>query len=808
MKKKITLLLSIAVAIFAFAKAPFITKVYEYLPAPGQFVNTLPPVNAGDTHRDVIKSVEKRIVGYYDEKTGNPVTSPGMICLGAYGGYVIFGFDHPVVNVIGSTDFKVYGNAFDGNSEPGIVMVGVDTDGDGVPSDGDKWYELAGSEYFNDDVQKNYTITYFKPEDELHSDYPWESNGDEVGTEPAGVVPRNGFHKQEYWPLWIEDTELTFTGTNLWDNSYYNKNIWTAPSFEYGYADNTAGGDEFDISSAVNADGEFVELPYIDFVKVYTGINRVGGNGVGETSTEVCGAEDLHPDVEGPLRFNNGFFILNEGWYGHDSGVLNYYDYDEQTIMPLVYRAANEEMPLGVTSQYAQIFDDKIFICSKQHFLDDFDDVGGRFIVANAHTLEQIVSIKEIGQDADTRAFIGINKHKGYISTSNGIYIFDIDNMQVGKMIEKTEGDGSGYNGQTGDMVRYGKYVFAAWQDTGILVINTETDEVEDLIDLPEISTVWLSTTGRLFAALNTCYWGVPSDNDTEVIIEIDPESFKTIDVFKTKIAPQNTWGAWQHTAPVNDPDEDVIYYIPTQQDPDESVVVARYDLNKGEYTHDFITFEKGQLAYGNVINYIPKLDQLAVVTYAGNLKQKYWLNFYSRKGELMNVVPFDDNYWFTSQLVLQDNDAPEIILPSITITVDESASARRRAPQATEIKFEDIVADDDTPANLINVTAVSSDNNVVEVENNARSISLYPNGSGDATITFTAESNGKTVSKDVKAAVTVITAVEDITAERVIKSVKYVNLAGHESMRPWSGVNIIVTTFTDGSTSTQKKVF
>ena len=35
-------------------------------------------------------------------------------------------------------------------------------------------------------------------------------------------------------------------------------------------------------------------LPGVNFVKVYTALNQVCG-WIGETSTEVCGAEDLHP---------------------------------------------------------------------------------------------------------------------------------------------------------------------------------------------------------------------------------------------------------------------------------------------------------------------------------------------------------------------------------------------------------------------------------------------------------------------------------------------------------------------------------
>ena len=48
-------------------------------------------------------------------------------------------------------------------------------------------------------------------------------------------------------------------------------------------------------------------------------------------------------------------------------------------------------------------------------------------------------------------------------------------------------------------------------------------------------------------------------------------------------------------------------------------------------------------------------------------------------------------------------------------------------------------------------------------------------------------------------------TAVRDVDATKAIASVKYVNLAGQVSATPFSGVNVKVTTYTDGSTRSEK---
>lgn len=308
MNKPLLLILASATAISAAANSPYIATVYDFCPAPGQFVNEVPEVTPGMTRADVIAEAGRQLVG--DER-------PGMISLGAFGGYVVFGFDHPVVNVAGQYDFKIYGNAFKadqtntgGSSEPGIVMVSVDTNGDGIPND--EWYELKGSETGADGGFENFTIIYQRPSQlESFEAVKWTSN--EPGRE-SGVVDANSFHTQSYWPLWLADSEtLEFTGHRLPDNGRDrsgNGSYWVLDFFEWGYVDNlpdyvqdpeqgripNPDAPGFNIENAIDAAGNPVALKQIDFIKVYTAMNQMCGH-LGETSTELCGGRDLHPDA-------------------------------------------------------------------------------------------------------------------------------------------------------------------------------------------------------------------------------------------------------------------------------------------------------------------------------------------------------------------------------------------------------------------------------------------------------------------------------------------------------------------------------
>lgn len=272
------------------AYSRYISKVYEYLPAPGQFVNVLPHYEEGNTAADMARKAQDCISG----------TNDGLISLGGFGGYVTFGFDHSVVNLLGQYDFKILGNSVygtsakktdhgvGGSSEPGIVEVSFDKNQNGLPDDA--WYELAGSAYHNAETKHHYRITYQRGDTVV-----WQDN-----TGGMGVIRKNSFHTQDYYPQWIANDTLSFTGTLLPPNAYDelgNGSYFLLYSFDWGYADNHPNDStdlvSFDIDWAVDSEGQSVYLPCVDFIRVYTAENQVCG-WLGETSTEIKRAEDLH----------------------------------------------------------------------------------------------------------------------------------------------------------------------------------------------------------------------------------------------------------------------------------------------------------------------------------------------------------------------------------------------------------------------------------------------------------------------------------------------------------------------------------
>ncbi|HKL34613.1 MAG TPA: T9SS type A sorting domain-containing protein [Tangfeifania sp.] len=310
--------------IFLLTIAPFWSiaqtnnfSLVEYFPAPGQHIN-IESVGTPQAAEQMTGEVEK------------------MVSLGSFGGYVILKFNKACGNDTQNPygiDFTIFGNAFDGSSEPGVIWVMQDENKNGLPDD--TWYEIAGSNYFHSETKRNYGVTYYET---ATRDILW---ADDSGQ--SGWVKANNFNLQEYYPLpeffadYPQDS-VKFTGTLLSPaiDSSSNQQIINK-AFAFGYADNHprqqgvdfsipdnpytsaiegAGGDPVDISWAVDNLGNYVELDSIHFVKIVSGALSNTGR-LGEISTDVAWLADVEPGAE--VSDKNELLVI----YHHPEKVLS-----------------------------------------------------------------------------------------------------------------------------------------------------------------------------------------------------------------------------------------------------------------------------------------------------------------------------------------------------------------------------------------------------------------------------------------------------------------------------------------------------
>ncbi len=268
-----------------------LTQVLDYRPAVGQFVNVLPQYEEGDDQEKMNAKVLLSL-------TSTDQNKKAPISLGGFGGYVVFGFERDVDNVKGY-DIEIRGNAFPNNSEPGIVSVANDDNGNGKP-DEDEWYELKGSEYDQATTIKGYEITY-KAWQEADKNKP-KSFGHSAWTDNqgnTGEITGNKYHQQAYYPKWLKNQDsYTLKGTRLKSNAVKKGAFYMLPALKWGYVDNvpSSEGSRFDLDNAVDKNGKAVQLKSVKWVKVHTAMNKVLG-ALGEISTEITAVDFPNPNA-------------------------------------------------------------------------------------------------------------------------------------------------------------------------------------------------------------------------------------------------------------------------------------------------------------------------------------------------------------------------------------------------------------------------------------------------------------------------------------------------------------------------------
>jgi hypothetical protein len=429
--------------------------------------------------------------------------------------------------------------------------------------------------------------------------------------------------------------------------------------------------------------------------------------------------------------YTNGYFMVNEEWFGHTNGSVNFIDNNGQ-INYRVYSNANNNQAFGATTQYGTIYGDKFYFVSKQ--AADGGDTqytpGGRLVVANAQTMQKIAGFNNIG-GGDGRSFVGVNEHKGYIGTSTGIVTFNIDNLQVGNLIA-----GTGGNGQIGNMIRTSQYVFAVKQGVGILVINPNTDAI--------VSTI----AGGFYSvaqAKDGSVWGIQDQK----LISINPTTFATqiYNIPTTKYI--GDWGAWNAGRFTASNKENALYWINSISSWSSGTQIVRFDVTTKTFNENFAaipgqTGQFKQIPYGAALRVNPVTGELVLNTTEsgyGAHYQKNWIHTYDMTGALINTKTLNDYYWFPALTVFTNNSVPVVsnVFPS-----------QVTAGNTTTIDLKSIVSDADNMAVSV-VKAVKSNSNptsVSAVVNDNDELVLTPLVSGTSDIVISFNSNGKLVEK------------------------------------------------------------
>lgn len=318
----------------------FATRVLDYTPAPGQFVNDA-------AFNDPARALGAPVGGGTSEQNNAKV-----VTLGGFGGSITLAFDAPVLddprNPLG-LDCIVFGNAFWQFGDPtlrmaeaAVIEISRDENGNGVADDA--WFVIPGSslptapgdalvtQEWDDDpltttppadtawypagAPSSYSTTGFdlpSEFDPLVLDHP----------EGAGATMEAHFGYAECSPTLLLG-DMSGADGSAGDDSLADPeddagvapgDFYTRPGdpFVVGVDARSAGGDAFDIAWAVDAaTGAPANLDRFDFIRISAGVAALRGP-FGEASPEIGSVADVR--VPGDL---NGDDLVD----GADLGLL------------------------------------------------------------------------------------------------------------------------------------------------------------------------------------------------------------------------------------------------------------------------------------------------------------------------------------------------------------------------------------------------------------------------------------------------------------------------------------------------------
>ncbi len=550
-------------------------------------------------------------------------------------------------------------------------------------------------------------------------------------------------------------TGIRFEGKNMYQpDGWYLVTGWNPPTaadstdhFAGGFVDNkffnylTAEGEGSFVSSSVGASSRSLRNGSRD-VWVY---KTWGGN---------FALSDYIVAPQTPT-YADGVFLLNEGWFGHESGHVNFLAADG-TLSYRVFSSANADHSLGNTSQYGALYGGRLYFMSKQSYSKD-GKTGGRLIVANAANMAVIKSFATLPNGGDGRAFAVVTDSKAYVSTSKGLLTYDLAADSLGSTLAVT-------TQETGNILRAGRYAFVETKDKTVLVIDPQTDTLVTTIAAAYQPV--LSKDGRVW---------VVSQNTLKAIDPYTLADAGEIDV--TGKAPSFAiwaWNAglffagnktnslyWAHGTSFTGANKVYRVHLDDAQPQAQEI----YSIS-GETTH----------IYGSAIRLRPSDDHIFMQTFKGFADQTYRIHEIDGTGTEVAVRKMQDHYWFPTLPIFTDSANP-------VFTAIEAKTLTVNTPDTISIS----VTDADSYESAIRVTGLDDalDCRCIETEMVGQN-RLKILGTQAGTYQVTLEANSFGLLSTVAFAVTVNDATVGIRQAEVVgtlsvsgHSVRAENLAG-----------------------------
>lgn len=600
-------------------------------------------------------------------------------------------------------------------------------------------------------------------------------NGEAVEPDEDGLLHTTSYDFDSY--VSADEDDLWFSG---WYDGYLSYWVCDTPGEAFGYSNVGATGRKL-VDGCVDGWSAVRDMSDMNM-----------GNMIGELY--YLPALTSEPVL---VDYTKGTFIVNEDWYGHQNSTVNFLT-DEGEWVYRVVQKENPGVELGATVQYGAIYGDKFFIIAKQSKDPGASIMGGRITICDAKTMKVLKQIENIAVDdngssiADGRGFLGVDEHKAYVGTSNGIYVLDLDKLEITGSVGGAGTDSDDpyqqlYGGQIGNMVRVNDRVFAVHQKNGLLVINPATDEVEQTVEAPEgwgFGSVVLSKDGNLWLSLAASSGSGQADTR---IVKLNPATLEqtVIECPEGIFGPANSWYAWTPDCFCASKQNNVLYWNGGNSSWFSGKTVYKYDIDSNTFSTfiDYNDDPDGWQIYGCSFRIDPVTDEAVVSLYKGYGDPTYVVRKYDNEGKQIAEYSMISNYWFPSLPVFPDNEAPVVAdIDPVSLTTEDG----------TTVSLKDVATDaDNMDAAIVKTVKEVSDEEVLKAEMADGDLVITPLKAGKADITIQINSNGKLAETVVSVEVTEATDIDAVEGVKAEETGRY-TLDGKMLNAPQRGINII----------------
>ncbi|MDR0659587.1 MAG: DUF5074 domain-containing protein [Prevotellaceae bacterium] len=327
--------------------------------------------------------------------------------------------------------------------------------------------------------------------------------------------------------------------------------------------------------------------------------------------------------------YSKGCFIVNEGWFGHESGNVSYYDYEAGTIRHWEFKNQNFGEELGITSQSATLWNGKMYICSKQD---------PQLVVVDPTTMYKEGSIKNITGNKYTHEFIGLNDSYGLITGIGYQYRVNLNTLAT----EPFSNMSIWYDGGSG--IVYQDKLLLNLKNRKVYVFNLAdvTGDLSQFNGSVPYTTLDINTTGgtRFVEGTDGNLYAVETNTDnTNNLVRIKPDFTIEKQAIRSDYSP-SSFGAYREATFCGPTSDNSFFYIAGNK-------IYKCTFENAAPSTPFVdNIADGYSFYGAGIRVNPKDDRLVVTCLTADYSQNIVACFNASTGAKVSEIRYDGYYF------------------------------------------------------------------------------------------------------------------------------------------------------------------